>query len=101
MAQSSSPIAPEVEAKLIIPHARGVRAIARLKRLGGHPLRPRGLAHLHSLYLDTPELILARHGVALSLLRACGAELRRLRITTARLAGAASPEPPPPRRALR
>jgi len=65
MAQSSSSIAPEVEAKLIIPRASDLRAIAQLQRLGEHPLRPRGVAHLHSLYLDTPELNLARHGVAL------------------------------------
>jgi inorganic triphosphatase YgiF len=59
----------EVEAKLLVPHAGDLRVIARLDRLGAYRLRPRGKVHLHSLYVDTPELILARSGVALRLRR--------------------------------
>jgi inorganic triphosphatase YgiF len=59
----------EVEAKLLVPTASDLRAIGRLTHLGPYPLRSRGAVRLHSTYLDTPSLTLARHGVALRLRR--------------------------------
>ena len=59
----------EIEAKLLVPTATDLRAIGRLTHLGPYPLRSRGAARLHSTYLDTPSLTLARHGVALRLRR--------------------------------
>jgi triphosphatase len=59
----------EVEAKLLVPTATDLRAIGRLTHLGPYPLRSRGAVRLHSTYLDTPSLTLARHGVALRLRR--------------------------------
>ena len=44
-----------------------MRAIAALTHLGAHPLRARGVARLHSLYVDTAAMTLARHRVALRL----------------------------------
>jgi inorganic triphosphatase YgiF len=64
---SSIPV--EVEAKLLVPTVADLRAIARLTHLGPYTLRPRGAARLHSSYLDTPGLTLARNGVALRLRR--------------------------------
>jgi len=69
MAVPSSPAAPEVEAKLIVPRVSDLRAIARLRQVADFRLCPRGVAKLHSLYLDTAEHVLARHGVALRLRR--------------------------------
>jgi triphosphatase len=59
----------EIEAKLLAPTAADLRAIARLPQLGPYPLRSRGAVRLHSTYLDTPSLTLARNGVALRLRR--------------------------------
>ncbi len=59
----------EVEAKLLIPHARTLSAMARLKRIGPYQLRPRRPAHLYSVYLDTSDFTLARREVALRLRR--------------------------------
>ena len=59
----------EIEAKLLAPRAADLRAIGRLTHLGPYPLRSRGAVRLHSTYLDTPSLTLARHGVALRLRR--------------------------------
>ncbi len=55
----SSPIPQEIEAKLLVPRAGVLQAIARLKRLGPYRLRPRRTARLHTIYLDTPEFTLA------------------------------------------
>jgi inorganic triphosphatase YgiF len=59
----------EMEAKLLVPTTTDLRAIARLTHLGPYPLRPRGAVRLHSSYLDTPNLALARNGVAMRLRR--------------------------------
>ena len=67
MADHEIPV--EIEAKLLVPTATDLRAIGRLTHLGPYPLRSRGAARLHSTYLDTPSLTLARHGVALRLRR--------------------------------
>ena len=67
MADHAIPV--EVEAKLLVPRATDLRAIARLPQLGPYPLRSRGTVRLHSIYLDTSNLTLARHGVALRLRR--------------------------------
>jgi hypothetical protein len=62
-------IALEVEAKLLVPTTTDLRAIARLTHIGPYPLRPRGAVRLLSSYLDTPNLVLARNGVAVRLRR--------------------------------
>jgi CHAD domain-containing protein len=59
----------EMKAKLLVPTTTDLRAIARLTHLGSYPLRPRGTVRLHSRYLDTPHLTLARHGVTVRLRR--------------------------------
>lgn len=68
MAQPS-PIPLEVEAKLLVPHPSTLSAMARLRHIGPYRLRPRRSAHLHTIYLDTNDLILARHGIAVRLRR--------------------------------
>jgi inorganic triphosphatase YgiF len=62
----------ELEAKLLVPSPADLRAIARLTQVGPHPLRRRDTVRLHSVYLDTPEYALARHGVAFRLRRTAG-----------------------------
>ncbi len=59
----------EIEAKLLVPRAADLGAIARLEQLGAYRLRPLGTARLYSLYLDTAERTLVRHGVALRVRR--------------------------------
>jgi inorganic triphosphatase YgiF len=66
-------VPPEVEGKLRVTDERTLRAIARLRSLGQHPLHPRPSQHLHSVYVDTEDLDLARRGVALRLRRHRGA----------------------------
>lgn len=68
MAQST-PVPLEVEAKLLIPHPSTLSTIARLKHIGPYRLRPRRSAHLYTVYLDTNDFVLARHGIALRLRR--------------------------------
>jgi inorganic triphosphatase YgiF len=63
------PLPTEIEAKLRIPREKDLRAIARLERLGRYTLHARGTLHLQSFYLDTADLALASHGVALRLRR--------------------------------
>lgn len=63
------PVPSEVEAKLLVPQGADLRAIAQLERVGTYRLRPRGLVRLHSVYLDTENLTLSRHAVALRLRR--------------------------------
>ncbi|MFQ5666742.1 MAG: CHAD domain-containing protein [Candidatus Binatia bacterium] len=65
-------IPAEVEAKLLARQEDELPAIARLRCLGPYRLRPRRAAHLHSVYVDTSNLTLARHGVALRLRRVGG-----------------------------
>ena len=62
----------EIEAKLLVPHERDLRAIARLTSIGPYCLRPRDAVRLYSVYLDSPGLDLARRGVALRLRRHAG-----------------------------
>jgi inorganic triphosphatase YgiF len=62
-------VPPEVEGKLRVPDERTLRTIARLRTLGEHSLYPRPTQRLHSVYVDTEELDLARRGVALRLRR--------------------------------
>jgi triphosphatase len=66
---AAPPIPVELEAKLFVPTTTDLRAIARLGHLGPYPLRARGAVRLHSSYLDTPGLALARNGVAMRLRR--------------------------------
>lgn len=63
------PIPVELEAKLLVPPTTELRALTRLGHLGPYPLRVRGTVRLHSSYLDTPGLALARNGVAMRLRR--------------------------------
>src|SRR2546426_608016 len=70
MSDSTSVAAPEIEAKLLVPRASDLDAIARVGRLGPYHLRARDTVHLPSIYIDTATLTLARHAVALRLRRA-------------------------------
>ena len=70
MARKRAPL--EVEAKLLVPRASALRAIARLEGIGLYRLRPRDIVRLHSVYVDTPGLTLARRGIALRLRRQAG-----------------------------
>ncbi|HUI24861.1 MAG TPA: CHAD domain-containing protein [Candidatus Kryptonia bacterium] len=72
MAQTVIPAPLEIEAKLLARRAADLRAIARLERLGRYRLRPRDNVRLKTLYLDTAEMTLARHGVALRVRRDAG-----------------------------
>ncbi|HEV8717784.1 MAG TPA: CYTH domain-containing protein [Candidatus Binatia bacterium] len=62
-------IPAEIEAKLFVPRPAILSAIARLQALGPYRLRPQQTLRLHTIYLDTGEFTLARHGVALRLRR--------------------------------
>ena len=66
---ASTAIPQEIEAKLLVPRAATLRAVARLKELGPYRLRARQTVRLHTIYLDTAEFTLARRGVALRLRR--------------------------------
>jgi inorganic triphosphatase YgiF len=59
----------EIEAKLLAPDEAVLEAIARCTSVGPFRLHPRDTVALHSVYLDTRERTLARHGVALRLRR--------------------------------
>lgn len=68
---ASSSIPAELEAKLLAPGEGTLRAVARLAQIGPYRLAVRDTVRLHSRYLDTAELALARQGIALRL-RRCG-----------------------------
>jgi triphosphatase len=57
----------EIEAKLLVPSASELRALARLERVGRYELRRRDSVDLYSIYIDVPDHTLARNGVALRL----------------------------------
>jgi inorganic triphosphatase YgiF len=61
----------EVEAKLLASESQ-LRAVARLREVGAYRLRRRDIVRLHSVYVDTADLTLARHGIALRLRRQAG-----------------------------
>jgi triphosphatase len=63
--RAAGAIPAEIEAKLLVPSARELRALARLDRVGRYELRPRDVIELYSIYLDVPDHSLARNGVAL------------------------------------
>lgn len=63
-------IPAEVEIKLEAASADALRHVGLLRVLGRFRLRPRGVQHLHSVYLDTRDFALARAGVALRVRRA-------------------------------
>jgi inorganic triphosphatase YgiF len=65
----SRAVPAEVEAKLLVPRAADLPALARLTEVGPWRLVPRGTARLHTRYLDTTDFALARHGVALRVRR--------------------------------
>jgi triphosphatase len=69
---ADGPVPAELEAKLLVPRDSDLRAIGRLTAVGPYPLRARDAVRLHSLYLDTADLTLARHGVALRVRRQAG-----------------------------
>ncbi len=62
----------EIEAKLLASEERALRRVAATRRLGRYRLRPHDSVRLHSVYVDTPDLTLARHGVALRVRRDAG-----------------------------
>src|SRR5574337_75882 len=64
-----APAPPEIEAKLLVPDATILRAIARSDRIGVFAVRPRDRVRLSSAYLDTQDFALARAGIALRLRR--------------------------------
>jgi triphosphatase len=66
---SDGPVPSELEAKLLVANPQQLRAIGRLPQLGPYPLRRRDVVRLHSVYLDTPDHILARHRIAFRLRR--------------------------------
>jgi len=72
MTSAAPTIPPEVEAKLLVPRASDLRAMAEIGLVGTHRLQARGALRLRSVYLDTPDLTLARQAVALRLRRADG-----------------------------
>jgi triphosphatase len=59
----------EIEAKLLVRADRDLATIAALRKLGTYRILPVESARLHSIYLDTNRLRLARHGVAVRLRR--------------------------------
>lgn len=63
------PVSAEPDATLLIGPETALRRIARVAGLGPYPLHPRRTARAHSVYLDTPQLTLAHHGVTLCLRR--------------------------------
>jgi inorganic triphosphatase YgiF len=67
-----SDVPSEVEAKLLVPAGGDLRPLAQLERLGRYAVRPRDVARLHSVYLDTADLALARQGIALRVRRQAG-----------------------------
>jgi len=69
---ADGPVPAELEAKLLVARESDLRAIARLSAIGPYPVRVRDAVRLHSLYLDTADLTLAAHGVALRLRRQGG-----------------------------
>jgi triphosphatase len=68
----SRPAPLEVEAKLLVAREGDLRAIARLESIGPYRLLPHGAARLHSVYIDTPDLTLARRRIAVRLRRHLG-----------------------------
>ena len=69
---TDSSVPSEVEAKLLVPAGGDLRPLARLQQLGRYRVQPRDVARLHTVYLDTTDLTLARHGVALRVRRHAG-----------------------------
>lgn len=67
---SPQDVPAEVEIKLEAASADALRHVGLLRVLGRFRLRPRGVQHLHSVYLDTRDFALARAGVALRVRRA-------------------------------
>jgi triphosphatase len=59
----------EIEAKLLVRTEHDLATIAALRRIGPFRILPAESARLHSVYLDTSRLRLARHAVALRLRR--------------------------------
>lgn len=59
----------EVEAKLLVARAADAADLACLDKLGPFVLAPKRRQRLHTVYLDTANLDLARHGFALRLRR--------------------------------
>jgi triphosphatase len=71
-AMTDSRIPSEVEAKLLATQDRDLLAIARLDHVGRFRVQRRDVVRLHSVYLDTADLTLAYHGVALRARRQAG-----------------------------
>ncbi len=60
----------EVEAKLLVPRAADLRAMAAIESLGPYRFVARRTVPLHTRYFDTADFALARNGVALRVRRA-------------------------------
>ena len=69
---SDGRVPSEVEAKLLLPEGGDLRPLAHLQQLGRYRVQPRDVVRLHSVYLDTSTLTLARHGVSLRVRRQAG-----------------------------
>ena len=63
-------VATELEVKLLVDRERDLDELSRLTRLGHYRLRQRAPQHLYSVYLDTRDLALSRHGVGVRVRRA-------------------------------